>query len=688
MLANARSARPILLLVMALVLATSAVAAPATTDRAELARIADRAQRAEAALQGDRYRELLGAVVGPMATLLADPDLQLVGVLPGGRPLFYATDNLAAAVTVSTDRVWPGGSLGLNLTGVNNVGSLAIWDGGVVRASHQEFQGRVTLGNPSSPQNNHATHVAGTMVAAGIDPEARGMSPAATLVSYFWNNDTNEMAAAAASGLHLSNHSYGFVAGWRYGWNNSNDWYWFGDVAVSEVEDAGFGFYNTKAAEWDAVMQAAPFYLIVKSAGNDRNDAGPGPGGGHFAWSYDVDDWAWSTATRDPDGGLDGFDSIPYHGVAKNILSVGAVDDIAGGWSAPADVVMSAFSGWGPTDDGRIKPDLVANGIGLRSSLASGDADYANYSGTSMAAPNVTGSLNLLVRQYQALFGGQAPLASTVKAIVLHTASEAGPAPGPDYVHGWGLLNTAAAAQLIADHGAGGRRIVEATLANQATDTYRFYHDGAGELKVTLVWTDPAATPPAWSLNPTTPMLFHDLDVRLVREDDGAVLRPWILDPANPSAPATTGRNFRDNVEVVEATGAGVGAYRVEVSHMGSLQGSQVYSLVTSGLQPISVTAAEAPTARPQLLAAAPNPFNPRTEIAFSLDRAEEVELAVFDMRGRQVTTLLSARLEGGRHRVAWNGDDSAGRPASAGVYLVRLRAGATVDQLRVSLVK
>ena len=72
--------------------------------------------------------------------------------------------------------------------------------------------------------------------------------------------------------------------------------------------------------------------------------------------------WVSSTAYREPDGGTDGYDCIGNRGVAKNILTVGAVKDIPAGYSTPADVIIEDYSGWGPTDDGRIKPDIVANG--------------------------------------------------------------------------------------------------------------------------------------------------------------------------------------------------------------------------------------------------------------------------------------------------------------------------------------
>jgi hypothetical protein len=681
------SSRALLLLASSLVLSvTIAAAAAGEVDREALAAVAARAQQRAAAWQGPLAADLRARTTAPTARLLADPAIALVGVSPAGRPICFATENYDAAITVSTNEVWPGGATGLDLDGANLPGDLAVWDAGIARGSHQEFGGRVQVGDGSTSIHDHSTHVAGTLVAQGVVPQAHGMSPAALLRSYRWDDDELEMIDAAADGLRLSNHSYGIIMGWRHGWQDPDAWYWFGDPELSETEDAGFGFYSELTAAWDAIAHAAPGYLIVKSGGNDRNDAGPGPGGGHYVWDPDQNDWVWSTVTRDPDGGQDGYECIGFRGVAKNILTVGAVQDIAGGWSDPADVQVSSFTNWGPTDDGRIKPDLVANGVILYSALGGSDQAYGSYSGTSMSAPNATGSLNLLLQLYRDRLGAE-PLASTLKALVLHTASEAGPAPGPDYRHGWGLLNTAAAALLI-DAATAGERIFERSIGPGTVDAIRFYHDGGGPLAATIVWTDPAGTPPPWSLDPPDLMLVHDLDLRLVREEDGEVFLPWILDPADPAAPATRGVNVRDNVETVEATGAGAGYYTLEVAHADLGDAEQVYSLVVTGLrrEPVLAVTGAVPPAR--LLRAAPNPFNPRTEITLALPRAGEASLEVFDARGRRVATLHDGPLPAGEQRLAWAGRDGRGRPVAAGIYLVRLRTQETVDHLRVTLVK
>jgi hypothetical protein len=71
----------------------------------------------------------------------------------------------------------------------------------------------------------------------------------------------------------------------------------------------------------------------------------------------------------------------------------------------------------------------------------------------------------------------------------------------------------------------------------------------------------------------------------------------------------------------------------------------------------------------------APNPFNPRTEIHFSLDRAGPATLTLFDTRGRLIAVLVSGQLARGEHRVVWDGTDQTGRPMTSGVYFYVLEA-------------
>ncbi|MHB8079904.1 MAG: S8 family serine peptidase [Candidatus Krumholzibacteriia bacterium] len=533
------------------------------------------------------YHALLAATDGVQGRLNAEPSLRLMGIDARGRPRFYQAHNLNAARTLQVDRLWPGGASGLDLTGANSPGQLALWDGGGVLVGHQEFGGRVVQMDGPVATSLHATHVAGTLVAAGVDPLARGMSPGATRPAWVWTDDEAEMAAAAAAGLLVSNHSYGFVAGWYR--DTGGAWYWYGDVTIDPDEDPGFGFYGEDAQAWDRIADAAPDYLIVMSAGNDRDDTGPPAGGSYANWDPATGGWAESTVPRARDGGATGFDTLPYRAVCKNALTIGAVADIPAGYAVPADVVMTSFSGWGPTDDGRIKPDLVADGVGLTSAVNTAVTAYGSYSGTSMASPNAAGALHLLARLWQERHAGVAARAATLKAIAIHTADEAGPAPGPDYMFGWGLLNARAAAALIVAASDDSLRVLQRTLVDGARDTLLLQADGAAPLVATLGWTDPAADPPAWSLDPPDPRLRHDLDLRLEPVAGGPPALPYVLDPARPAAPAGTGDNVRDNVEQVRLAAPAAGAWRVIVSHKGRLAAPQAWSLVLSGFAPAPV---------------------------------------------------------------------------------------------------
>jgi hypothetical protein len=282
----------------------------------------------------------------------------------------------------------------------------------------------------------------------------------------------------------------------------------------------------------------------------------------------------------------DGYDAIATYGNAKNILTVGAVHAIANGYNQPSDVSISTFSSFGPTDDGRIKPDLVGNGVAVLSTISQSDKSYAALSGTSMSAPNVSGTLLLLQEYYASLNQGQLMRAATLKGLAIHTADEAGPSPGPDYIFGWGLLNAERAANVIAN-AQQTHLMTENVLAQGQVFTRDVVASGTGPLVVTISWTDPDGKPLPLSpsiLNNRSPRLVNDLDIRVTA--NGTTSMPWILDPDNPSKAATRGDNIRDNVEQIVIPNAAPGqTYTITVSHKGTLQqGPQAYSLLVSGV--------------------------------------------------------------------------------------------------------
>lgn len=465
-----------------------------------------------------------------------------------GKPVYYVTQsNLAAAQTTRTDRLWTGGSMGLNLNGQGMI--VGEWDGGPVRRTHQEFgttTSRVIQKDGVSftshnGNTEHATHVAGTLIASGVQANAKGMAHQATLWANEWNNDKSEMASQAAEGLILSNHSYGYNSQYLSQWQ--------------------FGFYDSEAADWDQIAVNAPFYTIVKAAGNDRG-AGYNAGGVF---------------------GTTGYNLVTGAATAKNVLVVAAVNAVTN-YTGPSSVVMSSFSSWGPTDDGRIKPDISGCGVNVYSSSSSSNTAYATLSGTSMASPNVTGSLLLIQQHYRNLNAGQTMRSATLRGLVIHTADEAGNAPGPDYRFGWGLLNAQRAVQTITNRGSSAI-IDERVLNNGTTYTLNVVASGNAPLEVTIAWNDPRGTPLAnGTLNSTSPRLVNDLDVRVTQ--GSTTFFPWVLNPTAPANAATRGDNIRDNVEkiIIDNPVAGT-TYTITISHKGTLSGgSQPYSLIVTGI--------------------------------------------------------------------------------------------------------
>ncbi len=176
------------------------------------------------------------------------------------------------------------------------------------------------------------------------------MAYAAHLDAYDWNADAAEMATAATNGLLLSNHSYGIAAGWLYiGGAPPDNWWWLGGSTA--LEDSNFGYYDLQSQLWDQIAADAPYYLIVKAAGNDHWDYGPAPGEEYTVVDQNGTPQGTSTTARPADCAPAGYDCLPTASVAKNILTVGAVDDVPGGYgilAGPSQVQMTGFSGWGP----------------------------------------------------------------------------------------------------------------------------------------------------------------------------------------------------------------------------------------------------------------------------------------------------------------------------------------------------
>ena len=492
----------------------------------------------------------MASLKGWAITYVEDGSLyELMRVSEDNRPIYYKTFNQDAAISTRVNHLNTGGSLGLELEGQNM--TAYVWDGGWVYTEHQEFDGpggddRVTIGDDENQFSDHGTHVTGTILASGVNPEAKGMAPQAKGVSYRWSNDIPEGAAAASDGMLLSNHSYGYP--------------------LSNVQN-GAGIYGFDAKEFDAIMYNAPYYLQVVSAGNDGSN---------------------NTSNSDPLEGNNLFDKLTGMNTAKNNLSV------ANGQDAQIDadgnlisMIRNSGSSEGPTDDLRVKPDITGNGSGVISSVG-GSNGYGNYSGTSMSGPNVMGSL-LLVQQHYSNVNGFFMLGATLKGLALHTADDITPdnsnsssqtLVGPDATTGWGLLNVKFAVETI--NKVGFKSVIkEKTLDNDDTFTMNVKSDGVNPLVASISWTDVAGEQNN-IVNDPTPALVNDLDIRVSQVIDGETTEylPWKLTSVNTNE---QGDNLVDPFEKIEIAGAS-GEYIITVSHKGTLvNDSQNYSLIVTG---------------------------------------------------------------------------------------------------------
>ena len=529
----------------------------------------------------------------PLTIKRKDGELaMLAGIDFFGLPLYVSSyNNTIAAATTRANQLWPGGSSGLNLTGssVALKDKLGIWEvGGRPLSSHVELVGRITQKDNSTSSIDHATHVAGTMIASGVNPVAKGMAYGAlSLISYDQIGHISEMFSEG-NNLLISNHSYGTIAGWNYN-DAQSRWEFYG--RFEDVEDYKFGYYDEAAQAWDSVAYLSPNYLIVKAAGNNRNDNGPAVGQPYFRFNSSN---SMTSAGNRPSGisNNDGYDILPTYSTAKNILTVGSVNGIPTGYSRPSDVVMSAFSSWGPTDDGRIKPDIVANGVGVTSSISTGNTSYANFSGTSMAAPNATGSLFLLQEYYTKLKPGTFMRSATLRGLAIHTADEAGFLPGPDYQFGWGLLNVEKGAALIKEavtnnnSASSSHLLYENDLANGAFFETSVIASGKGPLSATICWTDPRGQVEKVDvLNNRAKKLVNDLDIRITKSTGFGTYLPWTLNVDFPNSAANPGDNITDNVERINVDSTVPGqSYKIRISHKGTLvKNTQAYTLLVSG---------------------------------------------------------------------------------------------------------
>ncbi len=468
---------------------------------------------------------------------------ELMRLTPEGLPIYYVTDNVNAARSTRTNHLNTGGSLGLNLNGQGM--TVRVWDGGNVKTNHNAFGTRVTAVDATDETTAlHPTHVTGTMVAAGTPVTVKGMASQANARTFKWTADDAEATAETLQGMLVSNHSYGVPI------SGSGDplpaWY--------------IGSYTSDAYVWDDIAYDAPYYLAVMSAGNE------------------------GTNNDNTEPIAFGFDKLVGNKGAKNNLVVANCQDVTvttDGSVSGGIISINSSSSQGPTDDFRVKPDITGNGTNVTSTSNSGVSATAALTGTSMAAPNVSGSLILLQQHYNNLHHNYMR-ASTLKGLACHTADDGGEV-GPDAVFGWGLLNCKKAAETLSNNGLSSW-VSEENLANGQVYSINVNANGTSPLIASITWTDvPGNINTSGVANDPAPALVNDLDIRITRNTTTNF--PWRLtsDPNNPAI--REGDNNVDNVEQVKIDAPTAGQYTITVRHKGTLvNGGQKYSLVITGL--------------------------------------------------------------------------------------------------------
>ncbi|MCX6355734.1 MAG: S8 family serine peptidase [Candidatus Aureabacteria bacterium] len=418
--------------------------------------------------------------------------------------------------------------------------------------AHPDLQSHMTYGDESD-FDEHSTHVACTICGDGtVNSNSRGMAPGANLLSmgFFWD----------MSGVFLYTNPGDIESDLNYA---KNTWAPSADVlnASMGTNTASNGFpcsyegnYCVTSQLIDSIVRGSlgePF-IMAWANGNER-------GYGRCGTEYGT--------TAPP-------------ACAKNPIQVGATDETD---------AMASFSSWGPTDDGRIKPVICAPGVNVLSCDASNG--YVTKNGTSMASPTAAGVIALLIEQYRATYETAGEfLPSTAKALLIHTALDRGN-PGPDYQFGYGRIDGVAAVDAIIS---GSFREDTFTEQGEVHDYPLTVSEGAAELKVSIAWDDPAGSLMAIR------KLVNDLDLTLLSPDE-TVHYPWVLDPANPSAAATTGVDNLNNQEQVVLQNPATGNWIIRVKASVLAESPQAYSIVFPGAHFVGQTPTPGmtPTATP-----------------------------------------------------------------------------------------
>jgi subtilisin family serine protease len=249
--------------------------------------------------------------------------------------------------------------------------------------------------------------------------------------------------------------------------------------------------------------------------------------------------------------------------IAKNVLTIGATE------RGTASNAIASFSSRGPTQDGRIKPNVMAPGVDINSALNTGSNGYSAMSGTSMATPTANGTVGLMRCYLQEGYyptGSPVPgdRISYVTSALLRSMAMASADPNvgsytiPSMDIGWGRID---ADSLLYFTGDTRKLILADDTTGVATGEYKeqqFRVTTAIPLRVCMAWTDTAAAP---SANPT---LINDLD--LVLTAPGGTVYKGNKYTSGQSTANPTGRDSINVEECARVNVPDTGLWTIRVS--------------------------------------------------------------------------------------------------------------------------
>jgi len=423
---------------------------------------------------------------------------------------------------------------------------IAVADTGVDH-DHGDFGTRIDAkvdmvgdGSTADTDSGHGTHVACTVLGDGTRGGYKGVASGANLYFQAMEQDSSGNMFSASIN-YLVNTAYNNGAR-----THTNSW-GSQDTSINGQYTSDSEDIDDRANYYDRYYSGRQGMTILFAAGND----GPDPG------------------------------SIGPPSTAKNSVTVGMHQSR---YSGAPDTIMSG-SGRGPTDDGRIKPDVLAPGGYIRSCRAQEAQDtsgsswtqewYMEYTGTSMATPNAAGAA-ALVREYLTEIALRPePQGALVKALLVLGAEDVGSSNIPNNNEGWGRINLK---NTLAPSGNRGIWVDDrSVLSNSGSaKTYSFEVEQSSlSFKAVLTWSDERGS------RFSNKQLVNDLDLE-VEAPDGTIYLGNVF--AGGKSQVGGVKDSVNNLEVVLIDVASVGTWKVHVrdsSHGGST--SQPFAIAISG---------------------------------------------------------------------------------------------------------